>query len=61
MLIGKDVGPNGRQVVAVERWATGLCVVGATGVLVLLAPSYGWVVAARVLQAIGRCWKPLTI
>ena len=27
MLIGKDVRPNGRQVVAVERWATGLCVV----------------------------------
>jgi len=34
-------------------YATGLCVVGATGVLVLLAPGYGWVVAARVLQAIG--------
>jgi MFS family permease len=34
-------------------YSAGLALVGATGVLVLLAPGYGWVVAARVLQAIG--------
>src|SRR3989440_5369556 len=34
-------------------YCTGLTLVGATGVLVLLAPGFGWVVAARVLQAIG--------
>lgn len=36
-----------------RMYATGLVIVGATGVLVLLAPGFGWVVAARVLQAIG--------
>jgi MFS family permease len=34
-------------------YASGLCLVAATGVLVLLAPGYGFVVAARVLQAVG--------
>jgi MFS family permease len=34
-------------------YATGLVIVGSTGVLVLLAPGFGWVVAARVLQAVG--------
>jgi MFS family permease len=34
-------------------YTTGLAIVGATGVLVLLAPAFGWVVAARVLQAVG--------
>jgi MFS family permease len=34
-------------------FSAGLAVVAATGVLVLFAPSFGWVVAARVVQAIG--------
>ncbi len=34
-------------------YTAGLCLVGATGLLVLLAPGYGWVVAARILQAVG--------
>jgi MFS family permease len=34
-------------------YATGLTIVGGTGVLVLLAPGFGWVVAARILQAVG--------
>jgi predicted MFS family arabinose efflux permease len=32
---------------------SGLALVGVTGILVLFAPGFGWVVAARVLQAIG--------
>ena len=34
-------------------FCTGLTIVGATGILVLFAPGFGWVVAARALQAIG--------
>jgi len=34
-------------------FSAGLTLVGATGILVLFAPGFGWVVAARVLQAIG--------
>ncbi|OLE23907.1 MAG: hypothetical protein AUG44_20820 [Actinobacteria bacterium 13_1_20CM_3_71_11] len=34
-------------------FTAGLALVGATGILVLFAPGFGWVVAARVLQAIG--------
>jgi MFS family permease len=34
-------------------FSAGLALVGVTGILVLFAPGFGWVVAARVLQAIG--------
>ncbi|OLB77664.1 MAG: hypothetical protein AUI14_15460 [Actinobacteria bacterium 13_2_20CM_2_71_6] len=34
-------------------FCAGLALVGVTGVLVLFAPGFGWVVAARVLQAVG--------
>jgi len=34
-------------------FTAGLSLVAATGVLVLFAPGFGWVVAARVLQAVG--------
>jgi MFS family permease len=34
-------------------YTSGLGLVAATGVLVLLAPAYGWVVGVRILQALG--------
>jgi MFS family permease len=34
-------------------FCAGLAVVGVTGVVVLFAPGFGWVLACRVLQAIG--------
>jgi MFS family permease len=34
-------------------FTAGLALVAVTGVLVLFAPGFGWVVAARVLQAVG--------
>jgi MFS family permease len=34
-------------------FCTGLVVVGVTGVLALFSPGFGWLVAARVLQAVG--------
>src|SRR5256885_616149 len=48
-VMGRLADPYGPRRV----FTAGLALVGATGILVLFAPGFGWVVAARVLQAIG--------